>query len=559
MTEYGLLLLLIAAGLAVFFINGVREEKKKKERFISSLREGYGGPPRKDWKEADYAALDGYHSRHKGSFEIDGITWNDLGMDALFRRMDYTLSKTGAEYLYHLLKTPCFSPEELAGREEKIRYFMEREEERIRLQRSFAALGPMGKYSLYDYLDNLELLGKRSSAKHYLCIAALAAAVVLLFLSPGPGLAAVLAAVFFNLFSYFREKAGIEPYITGFSYIMRLLKCAGELSALKIPMIREELSELSALRAQMKKFSQGSYLVMSMGHTSANPMELALDYIRMLFHPDLIKFNQMHRQLCLHREKIDRMLTIWGFLEAVVSIGAYRASLPQWCVPEFTASHAVRMEDGYHPMLKRPVANSVSTKKGVLLTGSNASGKSTFLKTAAVNALTAQTIHTCHARSFCLEPCRLFTSMSLRDDLAGGESYYIVEIKALKRILDAVGEEGRPPVLCFVDEVLRGTNTVERIAASTELLLSLTGRRVLCFAATHDIELTRLLEERYDNYHFEEEIQDHDISFSYQLKAGRARTRNAIRLLRMMGYEEAVVKRAAERAERFVREGGWMK
>jgi DNA mismatch repair ATPase MutS len=79
--------------------------------------------------------------------------------------------------------------------------------------------------------------------------------------------------------------------------------------------------------------------------------------------------------------------------------------------------------------------------------------------------------------------------MSLRDDLQGGDSYYVVEIKALKRILTAAKEPGRP-VLCFVDEVLRGTNTVERIAASTQILKSFDGRAVLCFAATHDIELT---------------------------------------------------------------------
>ena len=79
-----------------------------------------------------------------------------------------------------------------------------------------------------------------------------------------------------------------------------------------------------------------------------------------------------------------------------------------------------------------------------------------------------------------------------------------MEIKALKRILTAAEQTGCP-VLCFVDEVLRGTNTVERIAASSEILKYLKDKNVLCFAATHDIELTAILSGCYDNYHFQED------------------------------------------------------
>ena len=128
----------------------------------------------------------------------------------------------------------------------------------------------------------------------------------------------------------------------------------------------------------------------------------------------------------------------------------------------------------------------------MLLTGSNASGKSTFLKTVALGAIMAQTINTCPADHY--EACffHICSSMALRDDLDSGESYYIVEIKSLKRILDQAGQY---PLLCFVDEVLRGTNTVERIAASTQILKSLGRKNLICFAATHDSELKELLKD----------------------------------------------------------------
>ena len=150
---------------------------------------------------------------------------------------------------------------------------------------------------------------------------------------------------------------------------------------------------------------------------------------------------------------------------------------------------------------------------------------------------------------------KVLTSMALRDDLDSQESYFIVEIKSLKRILDEAGKG--EAVLCFVDEVLRGTNTVERIAASSEILKSLNRPDVLCFAATHDIELTHILEEDYENYHFQEEVRDDDIVFNYQLFRGRATSRNAIRLLAIMGYQEEIIQNAEKRALEFMKTGEW--
>ena len=149
------------------------------------------------------------------------------------------------------------------------------------------------------------------------------------------------------------------------------------------------------------------------------------------------------------------------------------------------------------------------------------------------------------------------SAMSLSDDILSGESYYIVEIRAIKRIMDTIREKGH--VLCFVDEVLRGTNTVERIAAGTEILRKLLTNHTLCFAATHDLELTELLKDSYDNYHFEEEVKEDDVKFNYLLKKGRVTTRNAIRLLKMTGYDDSIVEASKNAVVRFEQEGSWKK
>ena len=250
------------------------------------------------------------------------------------------------------------------------------------------------------------------------------------------------------------------------------------------------------------------------------------------------------------------MYEILGEADAYAAIACYREFLPVVTSPVFHVEREIYMEEGYHPLIENAVSNSLEMRKNVLLTGSNASGKSTFLKTLGVNVLLAQTIHTCAAGRFSMPICRLYTSMSLKDSLSLKESYYMAEIKAIKRILDAA-EEGQI-VVCMVDEVLRGTNTMERIAASTQILKNMSGKEIMCIAATHDVELTRTLEKDYDNYHFEEKMQKSDVQFSYRLKRGRAESCNAINLLEKMGYEEIMIQNARTMIEYFKEQGEWI-
>ena len=195
----------------------------------------------------------------------------------------------------------------------------------------------------------------------------------------------------------------------------------------------------------------------------------------------------------------------------------------------------------------------------MLITGSNASGKSTFLRSVLVNAILSQTVYVAFAKEFKLKHFELFSSMSLKDSLGAGESYYMAEINSIRRILNA--KENGEEILCFLDEVLRGTNTVERVAAATEILKYLSSDNVIPFAATHDIELTYLLENDYDNYFFREEIlkedDKEDIYFSYKINKGRSDTRNALLLLKIMGYPKDIFENAEALSKNFLNTGKW--
>lgn len=560
--EYLVFAAVVLLALILFMIKGYFDDRKHRKQFVEHLRTNYGEFPEKEYKVEAFVAIAKYYKRHVKENQIDDITWNDLDMDSIFMLMDHTLSSAGAEYLYYTLRTPKTSEAEFVGMEEQITYFMEHEEERLTMQKLFAELGTTGKFSLYDYLEYLGNLGERSNAKHFLADAFIMAALILCIVTGQPSVVMLLMlGVIFNIMTYLRDKKEIEPYIVSLSYVMRLLRMTDKLQKNNIPVIRQDREALFAYRQKLKQFTKNSSIVMSETNADGNPLDILFVYIKMIFHIDLIKFNRMIMDIRNQEDDIDGMLTIVGRIETMIAIGAFRASMPEHCIPKLweTASGEIGIEgiNLYHPLIDDPVKNSITTDRGVLLTGSNASGKSTFLKTVAVNAILAQTVHCVLADSYSAPYFRIYSSMALRDSLESGDSYYIVEIKSLKRILNAAEEASEVPILCFVDEVLRGTNTVERIAASTQILRSLAKDRVLCFAATHDIELTHLLEQEFANYHFEEEVTDGDVVFNYQLMEGRSRTRNAIKLLSVMGYDENIIESAEQMASRFITDGSW--
>lgn len=559
--------------ILLIMVNGYLDSRRNKKRFIKRLHEQYGGAIEREYQPGEleqHIAM--YYRKHPVDGQIDDITWNDLHMDEIYRKMNYSHSLAGDEYLYYRLRTPIRDKEELDRFENRVNYFMSHENERIDFQVCFFELGRMNKYSLYEYLEYLESLGERRNASYYLAILLVFVSVGVMFFSVPAGVLMLLTVLCRNMMNYYREQKEIDPYITSFRYIARLLDAAEKIGGQPVEVVAGEQKRLLGCRKAMSSFSHNSYIVFSSsvgsgGVASGNLLDTVFDYLRMVFYLDLIKFNQMLDVVRNHLAEIDEMVTLMGQIETMIVVGEYRKSLQEgYCVPELIPGDAagkelLTIERLYHPLIQNPVKNDICVERGVLLTGSNASGKSTFLRAAALSAVLAQTIHTCMAGRYRGGMFRVYSSMSLQDDLESGDSYYMVEVKSIRRILAEVerAKAERIRILCFVDEVLRGTNTVERIAASTQILKALAGAYTICFAATHDVELTKLLDRVYDNYHFEEEISEDDIFFPYRLQKGPATSRNAIALLKMLGYDKELVEEAEAMAETFLQTGKWQR
>ncbi len=491
----------------------------------------------------------------KETFTIDEITWNDLDLTEIYDRMNICHSSVGAEVLKQTLQELVFDESLLQERHQKAVILQDDHTLTNKLNKIFTNLGKTKKVSFLDFIFKLNEIKPESNVKHFILIVLLLVSIALIFIKPVIGIIALVVMIAVNIALYFRFKAPVEPYFNCIKYLVSMviagdkakdvLKGTGDVFASD----REELERLVKVFARIRR---GSFLITN--SVSGSLVDVIMDYIRMLFHVDLIKFHSMHKFCSQHAEDIRTLYEILGGIETCICIVHFREDHPSYCLPVFhkdaSSLLTLNAENAYHPLVKDPVKNSIYAERSVLLTGSNASGKSTFLKMIAINQIFAQTICTVLADSFETSFFRVFSSMALSDNILGEESYFVVEIKSMKRIFDALSDEG--PVMVFVDEVLRGTNTKERIAASTQILRKLSSENALCFAATHDIELTELLENVMDNYHFSEQIQEDSgsISFDYKLKKGRANSKNAILLLKAYGFPQDVVEEAFSMIEK---------
>ena len=278
---------------------------------------------------------------------------------------------------------------------------------------------------------------------------------------------------------------------------------------------------------------------------------LVQEFINTLFLMDANALYFGGRELRWRASELMRVIEAVGEIDGAIAVASFRAGAGEWIRPRFGPPEApATFSDLRHPLVAEAVPNSIALAPphGVLVTGSNMSGKSTLLRTVGVNVVLAQTLNTCLARAYDAPAYRVRSCIGRADDLVSGKSYYLVEAESVLALVDA--SERKEPHLFLFDELFRGTNAVERIAAAVAVLEVLVGGRKphVVLAATHDGELVDMLHEKYVVCHLGDAVGPEGLVFDYCLLPGPATSRNAITLLKLKGAPKSVVGRAFDLA-----------
>ncbi|ACL74934.1 MutS-related protein [Ruminiclostridium cellulolyticum] len=549
------IILAITAGCIILSIIGKisRTNKNRKQ-----IRAQWGKAPVTKYTADIYNSVRNYFDNNKDqgeSFFIDDITWNDLDMNRIFSRLNITCTDVGEEYLYNILRELLYDQNELTERDRLIEYFRTNPSQREKIQLILSGLGKLRYLSISEYINGKRSGGGIKSIYYKILSLIFIASIFATIFYPG-AIAIFLISLAVNVVVYFKARDQIVGHLQSLGYIVNMLGISRRISKLNIKELNTYLNELKKCTAKVKGISVNAFYFLF--YTSENYL---FELIKIFLLGEPIAFHSIFKIVNKYRHEIDSVYRTIGLLDSLISVASYRESLDYFTTPVLTKDNInnkkIEFTDMYHPLIKNPVTNSFSVTGGALITGSNASGKSTFLKSVAINAIFAQTIFTCLAKDYYSSYFNIYSSMALSDNLEMNESYYIVEIKSLKRILKGLNDH--VPCFCVIDEVLRGTNTIERIAASSEIMNFITDNNCICLCASHDIELTQILADKVENYHFQEFFEDDNIKFDYKIYPGKSTTRNAIKLLKILGYDESIVDNAEQRACQFNQNGYWSK
>jgi len=451
---------------------------------------------------------------------LDDRTVDDLDLAQVFGAVDRTRTATGAQVLWRWLAAPAHDLDVLAAREREVAAVAD-PKLRDRLGDALGTTTIADAAMLPRLLWEPAAVPLRGSLLWALAGAMLGLLVVARWWPPA--LLGVVALFGVNLILDDWSKLRLAQQARGLVVLDDTLKRAARVAAI-VP------AELAAPDLEVRHLLRRRMTILAL----QDPFDI-LDLLRAGFLIRLLVTRSAMQIVEAERERL-RAIVVWlGAVDAVCSIAALRAERSEVRIADVVhGERAIVARDLIHPAIENAIGNDLELRGGLLVTGSNMSGKSTFLRTVAVNAILAQSIHSTFG-GWRATPLTVRTVMRIADDPARGMSTYAIEVAAIGELVAA----STGAMLFVVDEPFNGTNPTIRVPIVVAVLEYLV-EHGLVVAATHDLDVATRLNTRFERGYFEERDEG---TFDRHLRGGIAPASNAVEILRRAGYPNEILRR----------------
>jgi len=517
-------------------------QKKIKERLIESFGNLKNDP-------FYFDSIEKYF-RNKDQTDVFQVlsdkTCNDLDFNELFMFVDRTISKVGQQFLFNTLRTIPSNADNLAEQEKLIQQITNDSNLRLNIQLQLDKLTRESSYFITSLFQDEHI--KKPKWFFVIPLLSFTSLLSILFMQFTPQFFFVLLGVMvINVGIHYWNKQNLNEYLGTIPQLLILNKVAKELLKYKILKsistdLLESINIIEQVKNRMALFKLEVKVQSDIGIAFWSFLEL---FKALLLLEPLLLFGVL-RQLDTKRREIEKVYSFVGYVDSLVSIASLRRGLASFCLPEIENDRKVIVAtEMYHPLIMNCIPNSIHVDgKSILLTGSNMSGKTSFIRTIGLNIITGLTINTCFAKQFCMSRLKVFSAIRISDNLMNDKSYYFEEVLTIKEMI----EKSQMPEsnLFLLDEIFKGTNTIERLSAGRAVLSYLNNKSNIVFVSTHDIELAELLKDTYNMYHFSEQVGNKTVDFDFKLKEGKLKNRNAIRILEINDYPEQIITEAIE-------------
>jgi hypothetical protein len=533
------LLLAVAALVALVAPAGLR--RRREQRALEKHAASWGKPLDKH-RDMHRIGLYARLTNGAGSSTVDERTWRDLDLDDVFAHVDRTTSAVGQQMLCARLSAPPRAHDERDAFEALVQRFGDDRSLRERAHLALLPLADVGASTL-PLLFLGEATPLRWSFLPPVLTAATLACLGLVFLHPSFVLA-VIACVVLNVVLRLRVWKRMSTFLEPARELDALLTAGRRLAAPELAAARASTEGLERTLERLGRMPR-AVAWLARERTAGDEMSaVVIEYLNVFLAFDINAFVLTLDFLRKHGAEVRTLYEAIGRIDAALSVASLRAGAASFTRPRITMGASALSVDGLaHPLVEAAVPNALLLEeRGLFITGSNMSGKSTFLKAVGVNVILAQALGTAFASRYEGPFLTVRTLIVGADSITEGKSYYLAEVLAALERLEAIGEGERHLVL--VDEPFRGTNTEERIGAGKAYLEALVRRGALAIAASHDRELGALLADTFASKHFTERVDGQNVVFDYTLRDGPCPTRNAIRILEIAGFSREIVEEA---------------
>ena len=533
---------LIGFIIVILVIHHVNKGRTKKK--IEEIRKSWGNPKKESF---DFDSISKYADTVKDSkfHRLTDQTIEDIDFYGLFAFIDRTTSKVGQQFLYKKLLEPTDNTTDQS--EVLINLFSTDKQLREEVQLELIKLNNNGAYYISSLLKDKLLEKPKWFNLLILDIIIVAGLVALSFKFPVL-IIALIVPVTLNIFLHYWNKNNTFQFLRSFPQLNNLIYLSKVLikkgNQFHDKSIEHSISNLKSFQQKVAfiNFDNGTGIQSELSQIGTYLTEL----IKAIFLIEVFTLFRLTKELENKKASIQILFDYVGSIDSSISVASLRAGKIKTCIPTFIfCSKEFHAKGIFHPLIEDCVKNDLLINgKSILITGSNMSGKSTFLRTLAINSILAQTIYTCFADEFTSPILKQFSSIRIDDNLFDGKSYYFQEVNIMGSLLEQV--ESPYQNLFILDEVFKGTNTIERIAFAKAILSYLNRKENIVVVSTHDIELADMLDNEYDLYHFTELVEDNELHFDHSIKAGQLRTRNAIKILELSNYFVDIIREARQ-------------
>lgn len=525
--------------ILIFLLSNSR--KKRKRKILNSIVNDWSKPKKQD--AFHFGSIEKYFNNNNQKDKAFHIISNrcaaDLDINETFKIVDRTTSKIGQQFLYYKIRT-IENQNRLLEFNKLTLLFEGNESLRLKTQLELTKINSNDSYS-FEELVTSEPAEKPKIIWLIYILSILSLSFVLLGLFYPVFFIILIPILAINMVFHYKNKWNVSDYIDGVSQLSKALNVSKSIASYSE--IKQHFSDTTFINEIEKiKFKTG---FISFEKKFDNEFAILFwvlsEFIKVLFNLEYIIFYSFIDSISSKKDELRKMFHFIGEIDSAISTASLKASDYALCNPEFTDKKEFIVTDISHPLIENCIVNDLSLKdKSLLLTGSNMSGKTTFIRTLSINCILAQSLNICFAKEFIAPFFKLYTSIRITDDLLENTSYYLEEVLTIKELIDA--SNGKNTCLFVLDEIFKGTNTIERVSGGKAILSYLNNGNNIVLVSTHDIELTDILSrEKFELFHFSEQIESNKLIFDHKLKEGKLKTRNAIKILELYNYPSEII------------------